>query len=77
MNTKKNFDGINLKHGDNYCCRRLRMLSYLRELGFEPFATVPDVNNPKFNVWLFNNSPELEDAIHEYYNHLVESGYVS
>ena len=28
---------------------------------------VPDRNNPKFNCWLFKNSPELRNAIEEYY----------
>lgn len=51
-----------------YACKRLRLLSFLKERGFMPYETVPDVNNPKFNVWLFHNSPELREAVEEYFN---------
>lgn len=51
-----------------YTCKRLRMLEYLKSKGFIPCLTVPDVNNPKYNVWKFKNTPELEDTIEEYFN---------
>jgi hypothetical protein len=42
------------------------MLSYLREKGFIPYATIPDINNPKYYNWRFKNTPELKEAIDEY-----------
>ena len=57
------------KHKREYfTCKRLRLLSFLKERGFMPYEVVPDVNNPKFNVWLFKNTPDLEDALDEYFN---------
>lgn len=56
------------KHGRYYYCKRLRMLGWLKERGFLPCETIPDVNNPKFNVFVFENTPELEDAIEEYFS---------
>lgn len=51
-----------------YTCKRLRLLEYLKKEGFMPYLTLPDVNNPRYNVWRFKNSPELEDAIERYFN---------
>jgi hypothetical protein len=28
---------------------------------------MPDFNNPKYRVWKFENSPELEKALAEYF----------
>lgn len=58
----------NCKHkAEYYTCKRLRLLQYLTEKGFQPYLTLPDVKNPKYNVWRFTNSPELEEAINEYF----------
>ena len=49
-----------------FTCRRLRLLEYLRGKGFYPIRVLPDVNNPRFNVWLFETSDELADALEAY-----------
>ncbi len=57
------------KHkGEYYTCKRLRLLQFLKERGFLPYMTLPDVDNPKFNIWRFKNSPELESALDEWFN---------
>lgn len=56
-----------MKHGAVYTCRRLRLLSYLKEHGRLPFETIPDVRNPLFNVWRFRNDAELEQLIDDYF----------
>lgn len=56
-----------LKYGDTYACKRLRMLSYLTDLGYEPYATVPDPRNPKYNIWLFDNNDEFEAVVDDYF----------
>lgn len=53
-----------------YTCKRMRLLEFLLNEGFTPETTVPDVNNPKFKVWKFRNSVELEDAIERYFEQL-------
>lgn len=52
--------------GKYYYCKRLRLLEYLKERGFLPIRTEPDIKNPKYSVWVFENSPELLDNIDGY-----------
>ena len=60
-------DNKTMRHGAVYTCKRMRMLSYLKEHGFLPYATVPDIKNPKYSVWLFNSSPALEQCVENYF----------
>lgn len=62
-----------MKHGAVYTCRRLRLLSYLKEHGRLPFETIPDVRNPLFNVWRFKNDAELEQLIDNYFAEIKAS----
>lgn len=55
-----------MKYGEKYICKRYRLLSFLKAKGFLPEATLPDKDNPKFNVWIYSNSEELEAAVAEY-----------
>lgn len=57
-----------MKHGEVYTCKTLRLLSYLKQRGFMPFATEPDARNGKYNVFKFKNSELLEEAITEYFD---------
>lgn len=50
-----------------YTCKRLRLLQYLLENGFEPYAEIPDPTNYKMKWWLFKNDVELEEAIDKYF----------
>ena len=59
-----------MKHGPVYTCRRMRLLSYLKEHGRLPFETIPDVRNPLFNVWRFHNDEELEQLIDDYFEQI-------
>lgn len=57
------------KYGDTYTVRRMRLLSFLtKEKKMYPYATIPDKNNPRYCVWKYENSPELEDALEEYFS---------
>lgn len=51
-----------------YTCKRIRLLSYLRAKGFIPYETIPDLQNPKYYNWKFHNTPELQEAIEEYFS---------
>jgi hypothetical protein len=58
---------------DYYTCKRLRLLNYLTSKGFVPFATIPEPTNIKFNWWLFENTPELQQSVTEYFNQMKEN----
>lgn len=53
-----------------YTCKRMKLLIFLRNKGFIPEQTIPDLYNPKYLVWRFKNTPELEQAIEEYFSQL-------
>lgn len=51
-----------------YICKRLKLLDFLMKRGFEPIDTIPDAMNPKFRWWTFHKTPELMNAVEEYYS---------
>lgn len=50
-----------------YAVKRMRLLDYLLQRGFEPFAEQPDATNWKYKNWLFKNTPELQTALKAYF----------
>lgn len=61
-----------MKHTQEfYTCKRLRLLQYLLEKGFEPATTVPDPSNYRYNMWLFKNTESLQQTVEEYFNNLL------
>lgn len=55
-----------LKDKKYYMCNRYRMMCELKELGFEPIRVLPSMENPRRFVWLYENSPELTQAVEDY-----------
>ena len=53
-----------------YVCKRIRLLGYLQNKGFQFIKTEVDRTNPKYNVWVFIETPELREAIEEYYSEI-------
>ena len=53
-----------------YVCRRMKLCSFLLKKGFKYIKIIKDRNNPKYNCWLFENSPELKIAVEEYYDQI-------
>lgn len=53
-----------------YVCRRIRLLSFLQEKGFQYLIMEKDKYNPNYNIWLFKDTPELRIAIEEYYSQI-------
>lgn len=51
-----------------YVCKKMRLLTHLHKNGFMPIRTQPDIKNPKYLVWIFENSEELRDCVESYYN---------
>lgn len=56
------------KHGAVYCCKRTKLMAFLRMKGFIPFKVLPELYNPKYLNYYYYNSPELEDVITEYFS---------
>lgn len=50
-----------------YVCKRLRLCRYLMDHGFRPFRIVPDRNNPRYNVYLFTQTPALDETVSRYF----------
>ena len=51
-----------------YVCRKIRLCSFLLKKGFEYEIEREDRNNSERKVWLFRSTPELYNAIEEYYS---------
>jgi hypothetical protein len=51
-----------------YVVKTMRQASWLINEGFEKLREQPDRNNPKFKVFLFNDSVELRSALERYKN---------
>ena len=49
-----------------FVCKRTRMAQFLSERGFELKGIEPDEHNPKYDVYLFEASPELYNAVLDY-----------
>ena len=61
------------QHGEWYSVKRLRMLNYLiNEKGMYPVYQKPDPNNPKYFWFMYKNTPELEEAIKDYFNEIMK-----
>jgi predicted aspartyl protease len=54
----------------HYTVKRLRLLKYLIDKGFSNYEVIPDPTNPKYNWFLFENTPQLEEAIEAYFSEL-------
>lgn len=48
-------------------CKKLRLCVYLMDRGFVPYSTVPNTANPKYSVYLFEETPELTAAVVRYF----------
>ena len=51
-----------------YVCRKIRLCSFLLKKGFKYETEREDRENPKRKVWLFKSTPEIYNAVEEYYN---------
>jgi len=51
-----------------YVCKRLRLLEYLKNKGYNPIKTIPDATNPKYNWFIFNSEEDgFNTALNEYF----------
>ena len=55
-----------LRYGETFKCKSLRLMQYLVDQGFTDFLRVQDIQNPNRDMWIFVNSEELEAAIDLY-----------
>lgn len=52
---------------NQFLCNRLRLCTYLMDRGFHPAQVLPDANNPRFSVFLFDETPELAATVEQYF----------
>lgn len=50
-----------------YVCKRLRLYTFLTGKGFIPINSMPDRENPKYIVWLFEKNEKFGKALDEYF----------
>lgn len=48
----------------------MRLYDYLSDKGFVFYKTCRDKFNPRYTVWLYTWSEELDAAVHQYYNEM-------
>ncbi len=52
-----------------WIAKTLRMASFLKSKGFGIVSTVPDRNNPRYNVFIFDMQQDgFQEALEEYSN---------
>lgn len=51
-----------------YFCTRPRLYTFLINKGFRPTEVVPHFDNPNYHVWVFDKTPELEEAVEAFFN---------
>ena len=51
-----------------YVCRKLWLYEFLTKNGFVPFKVAVDKYDCRKTIWLYTNSPELQEAVEEYYS---------
>lgn len=54
---------------DVFICKRLRLLEYLIKKGHEAIGTQPDVDNPYYKNWIFENNDKLTADLEYYFNY--------
>lgn len=56
-----------------YVCRKLFLYYRLTELGFEPYAVKPDKYDVNKVVWLYDDDPEIRQAVDDFYKEKLGS----
>lgn len=51
-----------------FVCTRMRLCNYLMDKGFFPYEIRPDEQNPKYRIYLFNETPALKAAALRYFS---------
>jgi len=44
-----------------------RMALFIQSKGVQPIGTLPDENKPQFLNWIFEDTPEVKNAMAEYF----------
>lgn len=52
---------------DVFLVKKQHLVGWLMMKGFKLKRMPPDEKNPKFNVFIFNNSEQLQEAITDYF----------
>lgn len=51
-----------------FVCTRMRLCNYLMDKGFYPYEIRPDEQNPRYRIYLFNETPALKAAALRYFS---------
>lgn len=53
--------------GKYYYCKRMRLMEFLHNKGLKFIKTVPDLQDANKIIWVYENTPELNNGLSEYY----------
>ena len=56
-----------------YVCRKLYLYYYLTEQMFVPYKIAPDKWDCKRLVWLYEDTPEIREAVEKFYSNKPEN----
>ena len=59
------------KENKIFVCKRIRVLNYLINAGFEPYETIVDADNLNYKNWLFERTEALTKALDDYFTNKV------
>ena len=57
-----------------YVCTKMKLLTYLMKRGYMYIKIDKDRNNPRYTVWLFEDTPELREEVSRYYANYPKKG---
>ena len=69
-NLRKSKDRREEKMENKFYCPRMKLLSYLSDHGFKYVDVVPNLRNPNYFVWVYEKTPELMEAIANFYKEI-------
>lgn len=57
-----------------YVCTKMKLLTHLLKKGYVYIKTDKDRNNPRYDVWLFEDTPALREEVSRYYENEPKKG---
>lgn len=57
-----------------YVVRRWRLMTWLKNKGYQWIETIPDMNRKDFVCWVYERTPEFDADLKYYFENVVNNG---